>query len=148
MAFTRDPLAASFDPQARLTITLAIEQKQKQRKNRALVPYVRVRVPNPPGAIPVRETRGSELSTHERAFTRALYYDGRINNANPKFHPDAEWSLKLVWNPVPVLPGAARVVQVEVFPDTEGARYARDKIPADQKFVEAGPNRGGIGILG
>lgn len=148
MAFTRDPLAASFDPQARTTLNLAIEQKRNHRANRRLVPYIRVRVPNPPGALPVRETRGAELSRHERAFTRALYYDGRITNAKPGWHPDAEWSLKLTWNPVPVLPGAARVVQVEVFSDTEGARYARNNLSSDQKFVESGPNRGGVGLIG
>ena len=148
MTYGRDPLSVQFDPQAKLTIRLAIEQAEKAAANRRLVPYIRVRVPNPPGTMPVRETRGSELSPHERAFTRACYYDGRIHNANPKFHPDSRWPLKLTWNAVPVLPGAARVVTVQVFPDTAGARFAADKMPAEAKFVEAGPNRGGVGLLG
>lgn len=123
MPYARDPLSVQFDPQARLTVTLAIEQATKHKGNRRLVPYIRVRVPNPPGVIPEREDRPDRLSKHERAFLRACYYDGRIHQLTSRQKPDARWSLKPEWGPVPVLPGQARQLQITLFSDTSGARH-------------------------
>ena len=132
MTFSRDPLAVRFDPQARVVLGLAIAQREKHDANRHLVEYVRVRVPNPPGTM-VREDRPDRLSPTERAFTRACYYDRRIHQLGRK-KPDARWSLRLDWDPVPLLPGAQRYVQVTVFSDTSGARHVRRN--ADESYVE------------
>jgi hypothetical protein len=136
MTFVRDPLAVRFDPQARLVVTLAIQQHGKHAANRRVVPYIRVRVPNPAQLALVRENGKARLSQAERAFTRALYYDDRIANANKRFHPDGVWSLKLTWDDPPLIPGRQRYVRVEVFRDFEGARYARTRIPSSEKFTE------------
>lgn len=126
MPYARDPLSVQFDPQARLAVTLAIEQATKARANRRLVPYIRVRVPNPPGIIPIREDRETRLSPHERAFSRALYYDRRIHQLSSRKKPDARWSMKLDWGAVPVLPGQARTVTITLFSDTSGARHVEN----------------------
>lgn len=144
MVYQRDPLSVQFDRQAALTVRLAIEQAEKHKANRRLVPYIRVRVPNPPGALPVRENRPDRLSPHERAFSRALYYDDRIHQLSSRKKPDARWSMKLEWGPVPVLPGQARVVQITLFSDTSGARHVEGN--QGKSFV-ANPElrSGGIG---
>lgn len=151
MPYVRDPLSVSFDRQAALAIRLAIEQKQKHEKNRRLVPYIRVRVPNPPGELPVRETRTDQLSQHERQFLRACYHDDRIARPLDKTHPgtgarggkvSGDWSLKRTWGPVPVLPGAARVLQLEVFRDASGARHARTLPAADRYTARRSKIRG------
>jgi hypothetical protein len=122
MAFTRDPLSVRFDPQARLVIDLAIAQAEKWKANRRLVPYVRIRVPNPPGYQPRETDRPDRLTPTERAMSRSLYYDRRIHHISGN-RPDARWSLKLEWDPPPPLPGQARYVKVRVFSDTSGARH-------------------------
>lgn len=136
--FSRDPLSVRFDAQAKLTVTLAIEQASKHRAALARkakhipVPHIRVRVPNPPGVVPDRTGRHAgkdSLSEYERAFLRALYYDDRIHQLTSRDKPDARWSLKAGWGTVPVLPGQARYLTITLFPDTEGARYAK-KHPA------------------
>jgi len=121
-------MSARFDRQAALVVGLAIEQARKAAGNRRLVPYIRVRIPNPPVDGP-RENRPARLSPTERSWCRAMYYDPRIHQLTSRRKPDARWSLRLDWETVPLLPGQQRYVKVTVFPDTEGARYVKRNPP-------------------
>ena len=135
MTYERDPLSVQFDRQAKAVITLVIAQHGKHRENTKLVPYVRVRVPNPARSVGVRESGKDHLSSHERAFLRSLYHDDRIHQLTARRKPHARWSLKAEWGPVPVLAGQARYVSLRVFTATDGSRHMERK-PASVKFSE------------
>lgn len=133
MTFTRDPLSVEYDRQARAVVGLAIAQHEKRRANLRLVPYIRVRVDNPLMFSGPRETNTRYgLSRAERAFERACRYDSRIAQMTERSKPDAVWSLKMEWEPAPVLPGRPRFVRMQVFSDTEASRYAA-RLPSSQQ---------------
>jgi hypothetical protein len=142
--FTRDPMSVRFDRQARLAISLAIDQHRKHAQNRRLVRYIRVRIDTPAALWFDRDKGG--LTRVERAFQRALYYDDRIHNANPYFHPDADWSLKVEWDPQPLVPGTQRSAKLTIFGDTEAARHVERTYTSGEKFVEGDADRvrGGV----
>ena len=137
-------MSVQFDGQARVVIGLAITQHDKHAANQRIVPYVRIRVPNPPGVM-TREPQKARLSPTERNFLRALYNDPRIHQLNRK-KPLARWSLKPEWDPVPLLPGGQRYLKITLFSDTEGARHARRQ-PDKDKYV-TNPDLQAIAVTG
>lgn len=67
-----------------------------------------------------RESTPLGLSRSERAFQRALYYDGRVHKARKA--TAGRWSLKVSWGEVI---GRRRMLRIRVFSDTSGARRVR-----------------------
>lgn len=128
MTYQRDPLSARYDDQAAQTIAAAIRAYERKRKNQRIRGYVEARIVSPPE---VREQGGARLSRTERAFQRALYYDDRIHQlTGGRKKPRARYSLKVDWQPVPLLPGQWRTAHVQVFGRASGRRH-----------VETGPDR-------
>ena len=140
MPYARDPLSVRFDRQVRVVLGLAIEQHRKHVKNRRLVPYVRVIVPNFPGEL-LRDEGG--LSKSERAFQRSLYHDERIHK--PRKTSTGEWSLKCEWDDPPLLPGGNRILRITVFPPAEASRYAKKRPASEQWTRNARMQSGGEG---
>ena len=134
--FTRDPLSVAFDRQARLTLSLAIQQHEKHEKNTRLRPYIRVTVPNAGGDGLIRDDTPDRLSKHERAFLRSLYHDDRIHQWTKRQKPGAVWSLKRTWGPVPALPGQPRQLTLEIFRHTSGARHVKQSYKRKEKYAE------------
>jgi len=140
VTYQRDPLSVLFDRQVRVVIGLAIDQRRKHDANARLVEYVRVRVPQRRGDL-LRDDGG--LSAAERAFQRSMYHDERIHKARAN---SGQWSLRLDWEPVPVIPGRDRGLRVTVFPETAGRRHvSRNVKPRRQWQHTEALQSGGIG---
>jgi hypothetical protein len=114
----RDPLSVRYDRQAARLVGNAVKRHMEtQGSPGPVLPrlvWVTVRVPSPKGD-PV-DSGGR--TRHERALTRALYYDRRVNLHSPQ----KRWSLKLDWTDD--VNGNGRKLRLRVFGDTKGARHA------------------------
>jgi len=133
MSFQRDPLSVKYDDVANDLVTKAIAAYQRKRKNARVRGYVETLVQSP--VTELHSDGPDRLTPHERAFSRAMYHNRLIHQLTARKKPDARWSLKLDWQPVPMLPGQARRVHVQVFRDTAGARHA-ENMPRSQTFAE------------
>ena len=140
--FTRDPLSPAFDPLAAELISRAIGRYHRYYQPRHAAPSRRtVRQESKTwqkGSFrnewwDLNINGAQRLTRRERAFERALYYDPRIVSMNPRWHPDAEWSLKVDWGPRSPVPGASRRFRLRVFTPGSAARYAR-ALPASQSY--------------
>jgi len=116
MPFERDPLSRRYDNAARAMITRATEALTA----RPGAPWVRGIVDSPPGDP--RETRGANLTAHQRAFQRALYYHPLIYHRSDS----KAWSLKVEWEREGVRLGgpSRRIVRIRLFNDRSGSRHA------------------------
>jgi hypothetical protein len=129
MVYARDQLSVPYDPVAHDLIGRAIRQARRKQANARVPGWVPFLVESPLVPRPewaVHDDGPDKLTRYERAFQRALYYDGRIHvlsGGRPR--PAARWSLKIEWNPVPLLPGQARRGRLQVFSDTSGSRHVR-----------------------
>lgn len=104
MARTRDPLSARYDTGARRLLDKAVRRPRQ---------WVSARIPSPPGD----QVDAGGRTRHERAFTRALYYDRRVYARSPS----REWALKVQWLD---LSATGRQVRIRVHPASEGFLYA------------------------
>jgi hypothetical protein len=117
VAFKRDPLSERYDRPAAQIIRKAITAFPSDPGN---PPWVRGIFDSPAGDP--RETRAPQLTRHQRAFMRALYYNPLIYHRSDV----KAWSLKVEWQAEAPRIGAAsrRLFRIRVFNDTSGRRYA------------------------
>src|SRR5215831_7921604 len=113
MSFERDPLSKRYDRAAAAMITKATEAFASPS------PWVRGIVDSPPGDA--RETAGANLTAHQRAFQRSLYYHPLIYHRSDS----KAWSLKVEWEREGVRLGgpSRRIVRIRLFTDSSGARH-------------------------
>ena len=115
--FQRDPLSEGYDGAARDVVSRAVRAYSRSPvKARPL--WVRGHQDLIHGT---GEDRGGR-TRDERAFTRALYHEPRIHQMS-KDKPEAVWSLRIEWLG---REGGRSAFRVRVFPDTSGARHARN----------------------
>jgi hypothetical protein len=131
MTYTRDPLSVPFDAQAADLVGRLITRYRRASEGKGSH-WIEVLVPSPP--LELHDIGDKRLTPTERGWQRAMYYDSRIHQMTSRDKPGAHWSLKLEWQPVPMLPGQHRRVRARVFRDTEAARHAR-KAPDSKKFA-------------
>jgi hypothetical protein len=130
--FRRDPFSPPYDAAAADLISRAISRYRRKQKNQRLTAWTHGIVENTL-EHPLRDQGKDRLTRLERGFQRALYYDKRITNMKPGWHPDARWALKIDWDPAPLLPGRPRGFRLQVFRDTDAARYARG-LPKSESY--------------
>ena len=113
MAFQRDKLSERYDKPAGQLLHRAITAFPTSQ------PWVRGIFDSPPGDP--REVRSPQLTRHQRAFQRALYYHPLV------YHRSGikAWSLKIEWQgEAPRIGGPSRrLFRIRVFNDTSGARH-------------------------
>src|SRR5215475_7851073 len=114
MPFERDPLSVRYDGPAARLITRATETMGRSGDGA----WVRGIFDSPAGDP--RETRAPQLTRHQRAFQRALYYHPLVYHRSPV----RAWSLKVEWQGDTARIGAPsrRLFRVRLFSDTAGAR--------------------------
>jgi hypothetical protein len=117
MPFKRDPLSERYDRPATQILRRAIEAFPADPKN---PPWVRGIFDSPAGDP--REVRSPQLTRHQRAFMRALYYNPLIYHRSPV----KAWSLKVEWQQDTARIGgpSRRLFRIRVFNDTSGRRHA------------------------
>lgn len=108
MAFQRDPLSVQYDPYASAFLD---EMWGLTMTGGRIVKLAYV--PSPAGD----PGDGLGLTVHERAWTRAMYY--QVKRRAP------ERSLKITWGEaIQLAEGQVHAVRVELFPKGAGQRYA------------------------
>ena len=115
MPAVRDRLSVAYDRQARRVLLAAI---------RARPAGYRVFVESPPAEF--RDTDRANRTTHERAFTRAMYY--HVVQVPRRRREPQQWSLKLTWGPIERRGKRwGRHVTVKMFTVASGRRHTRQR---------------------
>jgi hypothetical protein len=135
--YQRDPISVAYDSQAGPLIGQLIARYRRASKSHSVTYWTTVYVENPlrpdPG-LTLHNSGKDRLSAYERGFLRSLYYDARIHQWTRRAKPDAHWSLKADWGPVPMLPAGRRELRLRVFRDTEARRFM-DRQPDREKYT-------------
>lgn len=131
MGFARDPLSVRYDAAARQVLIRAIRASKNGQGVTLWIASTRAELRNPDAG---------GRSAHERAFSRAAYYDVFRRPLNAGTVPD--WSLKLTWGDELRPSGQgrmARPVRVRVWP------RAQARVRGERWTSDASLQSGGIG---